>query len=303
MCWVMPPASPAATSVDADGVEQRSLAVVDVTHDGDDGRAHDLDHAGGVFEEALDGFVFELLFNRDDLGVGAELARDILYQLAFERLVDGDEHALHQQHCDQILAAHVELFGEVLDRDAFGDGDGLGDRQRLARHLDAAVTRWRLKALHRAFLHLLVALTAATLARTCGTQTGWRTAFRRAARCSARTGSRARWKARARREAGAGAGSEAGPCCAAGPPGPRAAGKVRVGCIGRRAPGAPAHGRTGARCAGGGPALGPPGRVKIGRRGGGTGSRRGRGVDGPRTRLRHDDATRRRCCGSAGVSA
>ena len=66
----------------------------------------------------------KLLFDRDDLGVGAELTRDVLDQLAFERLVDGDEDALHQQGGDQVLAANVELFGEVLDADAFGDGDG-----------------------------------------------------------------------------------------------------------------------------------------------------------------------------------
>ena len=41
MCWVIPPASPAATSVVADRVEQRGLAVVDVAHDGDDRRADD----------------------------------------------------------------------------------------------------------------------------------------------------------------------------------------------------------------------------------------------------------------------
>ena len=36
MCWVMPPASPATTSVEADAVQQQRLAVVDVAHDGDD---------------------------------------------------------------------------------------------------------------------------------------------------------------------------------------------------------------------------------------------------------------------------
>ena len=35
MCWVMPPASPAATLARADVVQQRGLAVVDVAHDGD----------------------------------------------------------------------------------------------------------------------------------------------------------------------------------------------------------------------------------------------------------------------------
>ena len=98
-----------------DGVEQRSLAVIDVTHDGNDRRAHGFDHAGRVFEEAFDGFVFKLLFDRDDGGVGAELACDILHQFAFERLVDGDEHTLHQQYGDQILAANFELFGKILD--------------------------------------------------------------------------------------------------------------------------------------------------------------------------------------------
>ena len=38
MCWVMPPASPAATLRLADGVQQGRLAVVDVAHDGDDRR-------------------------------------------------------------------------------------------------------------------------------------------------------------------------------------------------------------------------------------------------------------------------
>ena len=87
----------------ADGVEQRGLTVIDVTHDGDDGRAHDLDHAGGVFEEAFDGFVLKLLFDRDDDGVGAELAGDVFDELAFERLVDGDEDALHEQRAMRSL--------------------------------------------------------------------------------------------------------------------------------------------------------------------------------------------------------
>ena len=38
MCWVMPPASPAHHVGVADRVEQLGLAVVDVTHDGDDRR-------------------------------------------------------------------------------------------------------------------------------------------------------------------------------------------------------------------------------------------------------------------------
>ena len=110
-----------------DGVEQRGFAVIDVAHDGDDRGPRDLDQAGGVFEEALDGLVFELLFDGDDLGVGAELAGDVLNQLTVERLVDGDEDTAHEQDGDEVLAADIEFFGEVLDADAFGDGDGARD--------------------------------------------------------------------------------------------------------------------------------------------------------------------------------
>ena len=38
MCWVMPPASPAATFGFANDIQQRGFAVVNVAHDGDDGR-------------------------------------------------------------------------------------------------------------------------------------------------------------------------------------------------------------------------------------------------------------------------
>ena len=150
----------------ADRVQQRGLTVVDVTHDRDHRRAVDLDHSGRIFEEAFDGLVLQLLFDRDDLGVRTELARDLLHQLAVERLVHRDEDTLHQQHRDQVLAAYIQLLGQILDADAFRHRDRLGDRQRLARDLLAAVTRWRLEALHRAFLALLVALSAATLSRT-----------------------------------------------------------------------------------------------------------------------------------------
>ncbi len=152
----------------ADGVEERGFAVVDVAHDGDDGRADDFDHAGGVFEEAFDGFVLELLFDGDDLSVGSELAGDVFDELGVEGLVDGDEDALHEKGGDEIFAADVEFFGEVLDADAFGDRDGLGDRERLTRDRRAAETWWRLEALHRAFFGLLVALIASATCRDAG---------------------------------------------------------------------------------------------------------------------------------------
>ena len=152
----------------ADGVEERGFAVVDVAHDRDHWRTDDLDHAGGVFEEAFDGLVFELLFDGDDGRVGAELAGDVFDELGVEGLVDGDEDALHQEGGDQVFAADVEFFGEVLDGDAFGDRDGLGDRKGLAGEGCAAKAWWRLEALHRAFFGLLVTLSSAALAGTCG---------------------------------------------------------------------------------------------------------------------------------------
>ena len=201
----------------ADGVEERGFAVVDVAHDGDDGRTDDLDHAGGVFEEAFDGFVLELLFDGDDGGVGAELAGDVFDQLTFEGLVDGHEDTLHKEGGDEVFAANVELFGEVLDADAFGDRDGAGDGERLTGDGRAAEAWWRLEALHRAFFGLLVALSATALAGTCSGAHAGRWGFARGgetAGCSAGTGAEAGTRAKGRTSA---AGGEAGASgCSAG---------------------------------------------------------------------------------------
>src|SRR5581483_10409933 len=144
----------------ADGVEQRGLAVVDVTHDGDDRRADDLDESSGVFQEAFDGLVLELLFDGDNLGVGAELAGDGLDELSIERLVDGDHHAAEEQGSDEVFAADLELLGEILDGNALSNGDGAGNRQVAFRDLRGAHARGI--ALERNFLVLDVALIAAT---------------------------------------------------------------------------------------------------------------------------------------------
>src|SRR5882757_6235070 len=134
--------------------------MIDVTHDGDDRGAGDLDHTGRIFEEALNSLVLQLLFHANDLCIRAKLTGNVLDQLSFERLIDGNEDPLHQQGSDQILTANVKLFSEILYADSFRHRDGLGDRQRLARDLLSAITWWRLEALHRAFLGLLVTLTS-----------------------------------------------------------------------------------------------------------------------------------------------
>ena len=82
-------------------------------------------------KQVLQRLVGHLVFKGDDLGVGPELAGDILHQLGVERLVHGDEHAAHQQAGDQVFAANFELFREVLDADAFRHRNGAGDGQRL----------------------------------------------------------------------------------------------------------------------------------------------------------------------------
>ena len=254
-----------------DRIEQRSLSVVDVAHDGDDRRAHDLGHAGRVFEEALDRLVLHLLFDGDDGCVRAELSRHILHQLAFERLVDGDEDTAHQQRCDQVLAANVELLGEVLHADAFRHRDGAGDRQWLVRNLCSAKTWRRSEALHRAFLGLLVTLVAAaTLRRTAnGTSARnlarWRqqaTGTRRAARSCTESWTCTKswtstWSAWAAKSW-----STTWTAWSTRPPG-----KVRVGCMGRRAPGGSGGREPGA------PGACGRGRSKIGRlRGGAPGA-------------------------------
>ena len=53
----------------ANGVEQRGLAVIDVAHDGDDGRARNFELAGVLgFENFFDGLVGDLFFVADDGG-------------------------------------------------------------------------------------------------------------------------------------------------------------------------------------------------------------------------------------------
>ena len=150
-----------------DRVQQRSLAVVDVAHDRHDWRARNLHHARRVFQEALDRLVLQLLFHADHGRVRAKLPRHVLHQVRIQRLVHRHEHALHQQRRNQVLAAHIQLLGQVLHADAFGHRNRLGNRQRLVREHRPAIPRRRLEALHRAFLHLLVALTAAPLSRPC----------------------------------------------------------------------------------------------------------------------------------------
>src|ERR1700744_1476427 len=168
--------------------------MIDVAHHGDYGRTRHFDLADVLgSEKRFEGFVSHLVLETDDGGVGPKLARHILHQLAVERLVHGDKDSAHQQGRNQVFATHSELLRQVLHADALGHRDGAGDGQRLLWNLRSAETRWRSKALHRAFfgLRVLLASTAARrTARTLGTGrfTGGRDKSAASARRTAGTG-------------------------------------------------------------------------------------------------------------------
>src|ERR1019366_3831521 len=78
---------------DANGVEQRGLAMIDVAHDGDHGSAPHLILGVLGFLHGLHGFDFVA----DGSGGGAEIAGDFGGQLGVQGLVDGHENsAVHE---------------------------------------------------------------------------------------------------------------------------------------------------------------------------------------------------------------
>src|SRR6202044_318221 len=149
-----------------DGVQQRCLAMIYVAHDGHDRRTGDFNLADIlILHEVFEGLVGHLVFKRNDLGIGAELVRQILYA------------------------------------DAFCHRDRAGDWHRFLRNLRSAETRRRRKALHWAFLGLRILLPSAALLRSRSLRPGsfaWR---RRQTPCTAHTGP---WRTETRAGAEAG---------------------------------------------------------------------------------------------------
>ncbi len=137
MCWVMPPASPATTSVDADAVQQERLAVVDVAHDGHDWRPRSL--IGVLFfvfllEVAGQQLGFLLLAGIDQSHFGADLGREQLDHVVGQRLRRHDHLALQHQEAHDVAGAAVQLGAEIAGRRAALDDDltfGHGRRRRL----------------------------------------------------------------------------------------------------------------------------------------------------------------------------
>ncbi len=99
------------------GVEQRRLAVVDVTHDGDHRRPWLLAFAGvGLTDEA-----FLHVGLRHALGRVAELAHDELRRVGVDDIVDLVHRALPHQQLDDVDGALRHAVGELLDGDHLGD--------------------------------------------------------------------------------------------------------------------------------------------------------------------------------------
>ncbi len=126
MCWVMPPASLVDDVGVAQRVEQLGLAVVDVTHHGDDRRPR-----REVLLVALVGAELEvegleqlavLVLGGDDLDDVVELLTEQLQRLVVDRLGGGDHLAEVEQHLHQRGRLDVDLVGEVGQRRASAPG-------------------------------------------------------------------------------------------------------------------------------------------------------------------------------------
>ncbi len=122
-----------------DAVEQQRLAVVDVPHDGDDGRPRPL--VGLVLlvvllEVARQQLRLLLLAGVDQAHVGPDLGREQLDHVVAQRLGRHDHLALQEQEAHDVAGAPVELGPEVARRRAALDDDlalGNGGRRGLVR--------------------------------------------------------------------------------------------------------------------------------------------------------------------------
>ena len=127
----------------ADVVQQRGLAVVDVAHDGDDGRAglqvfFLILHV--LLGQGVLGRAGKLHFERD-----AELAAHKGGGIVIQLAVDVGHDAQQQQLFEDLARGLADALGQVLDRDGLGGHDGLvdhdGRHHLLGAHLLLAAAR------------------------------------------------------------------------------------------------------------------------------------------------------------------
>jgi hypothetical protein len=114
-----------------DGVQQRGLAVVDVAHDGDHGRARD-EILVGVLERRLG---VRLVGRVDDLDLLVELVRQHLDGVVAQRLRErGHLPQLHEL-LDDLGDGDAEVLRDVLDRGPGVDLDDVGlEHRHVLRH-------------------------------------------------------------------------------------------------------------------------------------------------------------------------
>ena len=128
MCWVMPPASPAATSVSriasSSDVLPWSTWPMIVTTGG-----RSLEVLVGVLELRLG---VDLVGGVDDLDLLVELVGEDLDRVVGQRLGERRHLAELHQLLDDLGHRHAEVLGDVLDRRAGVDPDGVGLQRRVA---------------------------------------------------------------------------------------------------------------------------------------------------------------------------
>ena len=101
----------------ADVVQKRRLTVVDVAHDGDDGRTrHEVLLAVGVL--LGDGL---LDFDRDELDLEPEFLGDDGQRFGVEPLVDGNHQTEVHAGCDNLRGRDVHHSSQLADGDELGD--------------------------------------------------------------------------------------------------------------------------------------------------------------------------------------
>ena len=119
----------------ANRVQQRRLAVVDVTHDRDDRRPR-REVLGGVLEDLRELLFVGRVLDRD---LAAQLSPDQLDLLVGERLRDLDHLAEAHHDLDDLRRRDAERLREVADGNAGRNGRGAGGRDDLARRRLRAV--------------------------------------------------------------------------------------------------------------------------------------------------------------------
>ena len=140
----------------ADGVEQRRLAMVDVAHNGDDGRTR-LEVLIAIVVD--DG---ELLFRGHDAHLAAHVVGDELDELVGHGLREREHLAEHKQALDDVVGLHAEQLGELGHGGTLGDlDDGIVEHEA---GIETALDGLHLHALAGLGLALLLALLTATLA-------------------------------------------------------------------------------------------------------------------------------------------